>query len=60
MAYKNKKKVRKEKHCELEKLAFKMGCISRGLKNPNSLVRESYNNGLNPKVKEKKPKRTVL
>ena len=40
------------KYSETEKLAFKMGQIERGIKNPNSKVYESYQNGL----KDTKPK----
>lgn len=55
---KNNKK--KSKYSDTEKLAYSMGCIARGIKNPNSLVYASYQNGLNPKAKEKKPKKSMF
>lgn len=45
---------KKPKYSETEKLAFRMGQISRGIKNPNSKVYESYNNGLKPPQKKDK------
>lgn len=39
----------------LKKLAFDMGCVQRGLKNPNSQLTSSYNAGLTKTKKEKKP-----
>ena len=54
------KKARKSRFSETERLAYTMGCISRGLKNPNSKVYESYHNGLTPKTKESKPKKTMF
>lgn len=53
-------KKSKSKYSQTEKLAYTMGCISRGLKNPNSLVYESYHNGLTPKTKEKKPRKSMF
>lgn len=52
MAYRNYKKknayrAKSSQYTETEKLAFKLGCISRGLKNPNSKVFESFSNGIN-------------
>ena len=55
MAWKNKyrttkkpktsSRLRRPKYSELEKLAFKLGQVQRGLRNPDSRVFESYNNG---------------
>lgn len=60
MAYKKgkgtKKSSSKSKYTELERQAYNMGKIKRGLSNPNSRVYESYNNGLKGTTsKTKKP-----
>ena len=36
---------RKSKYCDLERLAYNMGKVKRGLSNPNSRVYASYKNG---------------
>lgn len=49
--------VKKEKYSELEKLAYKLGQINRGL-NHDTKVKDSYDRGLKPaerKVKVEKP-----
>ena len=58
MAYKGKGKKgyygrSKGKYTEIEKLAYNMGRIETGLKNPDSRVYESYHNGCSGK-KDKK------
>lgn len=53
MAYKdNYRRNRKSnsKYCQLERLAYNLGKIERGLKNSNSRVHESYTNGFNGKT----------
>ncbi len=58
MAYRNgkfygKNKPRKRKkssYSELEKLAYNLGKINRGLKNPNTRVFASYKNGCTGKT----------
>lgn len=47
-----KKGKKKSKYSDLEKLAYQLGQIERGKKNPNSKVHDSFNNGL----KEKQPR----
>lgn len=50
-----RKKKRKSKYTEIEKLAYQLGRIDCGLKNPDSRVSESYANGRKAlKVKHKK------
>lgn len=53
-------KVRKSKSkfSQTEKLAYSMGQIARGLKNPNSKVYESYQNGLTDR--KSKSKKTMF
>lgn len=51
---KRKGKAKSSKYTELERLAFNMGKISRGLKNPNSRVFESYKNGVEKKTSSSK------
>lgn len=49
-------KKRNSKYTELEKLAYKLGRIDKGLKNNNSRVFASYKNGVNGKTtKNRKP-----
>lgn len=61
MAYrkynKNRKKTKsKVKYSKAEKLAYNLGRIAKSLKNQNSLVYDSYINGLNGKTTtNKKP-----
>ena len=40
---------------EINALAYKMGQVEKGRKNPESQIYESYNNGLNKTAKTKKP-----
>lgn len=52
--YRNRR--RKGKYSTLERTAFNMGLINRGLQNKGSRVYESYCNGLNAKSgRTKKP-----
>ena len=57
MAYSRKRGKRKTtKRTELERLAYNMGKVKRGLSNPNSRVFESYKNGCTGKTtKNRKP-----
>ena len=55
MANRNSNNNRRSKYSELEKISYKMGQIKRGLKNPDSRITESFNNGLNGKPSNKKP-----
>ena len=61
MAYRkynnNRKKTKsKVKYSKAEKLAYNLGRIAKSLKNQNSLVYDSYKNGLNGKTTaNKKP-----
>lgn len=61
MAYRkynnNRKKTKsKVKYSKAEKLAYNLGRIAKSLKNQNSLVYDSYINGLNGKTTtNKKP-----
>ena len=50
-----KPRKRKSKYSEAEKLAFNLARVQTGLKNPNSKITQSYNNGLDS-LKEKKSK----
>ncbi len=56
MAYYKRRTQRKKKsnRTELEKLAFNMGKVERGLNNPNSRVYESYKNGKTGKTSSKR------
>ena len=47
MAYSKKQtyKRKKQKYTELERLAYNLAKVDKGLKNPNSRVYESYRNG---------------
>lgn len=45
---------KKSKRTSLEKLAYNMGQIQRGLNNPNSRVYESYKNGKIGKTSSKR------
>ena len=50
-----RKRKRKSKYTEVEKIAYRMGQVERGRKNSNSRISESYANGLKEKpAKEKK------
>ena len=57
MAYysKGKKRTKKgKKYTQVEKLAYQMGKVKRGLKNPNSRVYASYVNGCTGKSSSNK------
>lgn len=41
---------------ELKKLAYDMGLVKRGLKNPDSLITSSYNRGLQEPKRDYKKK----
>ena len=49
---------KKDKYSELEKLAYRMGQVKRGLKNPDSKISESFGNGC--AVRERKPRKTMF
>lgn len=53
----NKSRRRKKSsYTELERMAYNLGKVKRGLNNPNSRVFESYNNGCTGKTaKNRKP-----
>ena len=53
------KSKRKSKYSDIEKLAFNMGRVKRGL-GKDSLVNDSYERGLNPVKKEKPIKKTLF
>ena len=54
MAYsKYKKKGKKSKYTQLERLAYQMGKIDKGLKDSNTCVYASYQAGVNAKRKKK-------
>mgnify|MGYP007007385818 CR=1 FL=1 len=57
MAYykKTKPKKKSNKYTSIEKLAYQIGQIEKGLKNPKSKVYESYHKGHNVKSSQKKP-----
>ena len=58
MARKSKKirRTKKSRYTQVEKTAYLMGQVERGLKNPNSRITASYENGAKePKLREKKP-----
>ena len=50
------KKSKKRSYTELERMAYSLGKIKRGLNNPNSRVFESFKNGCDGKTtKNRKP-----
>lgn len=51
----NKRKTRAQKDKELRILAYKLGQIEKGKKNPDSQVHESFNKGFEAEKREKKP-----
>lgn len=52
----NSRKKKSGKYTEIERFAYNMGRVNLGLSNPNSRVKESYDNGKKrPTKKEKKP-----
>ena len=56
MAYYKRRIQRKKKSnkTELERFAYNMGKVERGLRNPESRVFESYNNGKTGKTSSKR------
>ena len=48
-----RKSTRKSKYTEAEKLAYNLGLIEKGKKNPESRIFESYNRGLQGQVSKK-------
>ena len=57
-SYSTKKPKRKKRssYTELERMAYNLGRVKRGLNNPNSRVFESYKNGCTGKTtKNRKP-----
>ena len=51
---KNFGRKRTRKYTEVEKLAYRMGQVKKGLQNPDSLVCASYERGLNSQAKPRK------
>jgi len=49
---------KKERYSELEKLAYKLGQISRGRENRDSLISASYNAGA--AERERRPRKTLF
>lgn len=49
---------RKTKYTEVEKVAYYMGQVKLGLKNPDSRITASYNAG--SEIKTKKPRKTLF
>lgn len=50
------KRRKKNSYTELERMAYNLGKVKRGLSNPNSRVYESYKNGCTGKAtKKRKP-----
>lgn len=58
MANKTNKK-NKAKYTEVEKFAYQLGLVKRGLKSPQSRITDSFNKGVNSK-KEKAPKKSLF
>lgn len=52
-----KKGKRGGRYTEQEKIAYRMGQVQRGLKNPDSKITASYNKGLTPSAA--KPKKSL-
>ena len=51
-----RKTSRRQKYTEAEKMAYNLGLIERGKKNPDSRIFDSYQAGLNGHVaKQRKP-----
>lgn len=57
---KSKSRSKKSKYSETEKLAYQIGRINKGLKNPNSKVAASFANGEKSVCKERKPRKTMF
>ena len=54
--YATKSRRKKSRYTEVEKIAYQMGQVKRGLANPNGRVYASYVNGCHGKTaKNKKP-----
>lgn len=49
---------KKKKYTDVEKFAYNLGLVQKGLKNPDSRVTESYQNGL--KVQETKKRKSLF
>lgn len=56
--YKGGNRRKKQKYTPIEKFAYQYGLVSRGLKNPDSLISESFNRGKTEK--SKKPKKSIF
>ncbi len=57
--YKNfKKRSRKQRFTQVEKTAFLMGQVQRGLNNPDSRISASYERGI--KEPTKRPRKTLF
>lgn len=52
-----KKRSRRGRYTEQEKIAYRMGQVQRGLKNPDSKISASYNKGFKPSAA--KPKKSL-
>ena len=52
--YKNNR-YQKSKYTKIEKDAYRLGQIQRGLKNPNSKITASFNNGIKGFQRKGKP-----
>lgn len=50
----NSRQKRSDRASRLRKLAYDMGQVQKGLKNPDSQITASYNAGINKQKKEKK------
>lgn len=59
MAWQKKKSAKKSKYSDLEKLAHNMGKIAKGVKDPNTKVYTSYQNGLKGSTKPEKPSKPL-
>ena len=54
--FNNKRKKARKKYTEVERAAFIMGQVERGLKNPDSRITASFQKGNSePKVRSRKP-----
>ena len=49
------RRTRRSKYTNLESLAYQMGRIEKGLKDPNTRVHDSYQAGCNATKRVKKP-----
>ena len=55
---KNGRRRSGRRYGELQKFAYRLGQVQRGMENPDSLISESYLNGC--QKPEKKPKKTLF